>query len=50
VDGTALVQEFFRARRFDRRVEVLNGEFLYAIRIWPDSQLQPLSRDICQAI
>jgi hypothetical protein len=51
VDGTALVQEFLPARDGSIvRVEVLNGEFLYAIRIWPDlSSFNLCPADICQA-
>lgn len=50
VDGTALVQEFLPARDSSIvRVEVLNGEFLYAIRIWPDlSGFNLCPADICQ--
>lgn len=51
VDGTALVQEFLPARGESIvRVEVLNGAFLYAIRIWPDlSSFNLCPADICQA-
>ena len=51
VDGTALVQEFLPAREDSIvRVEVLNGEFLYAIRIWPDlTSFNLCPADICQA-
>lgn len=51
VDGTALIQEFLTAREESIvRVEVLNGEFLYAIRIWPDlSSFNLCPADICQA-
>jgi len=46
VDSTALVQEFLPAREgCITRIEVLNGEFLYAIRIWPDFQ----SFNLCPA-
>lgn len=46
VDYTGLVQEFLPAREgCITRVEVLNGEFLYAIRIWPDFQ----SFNLCPA-
>ena len=50
VDGTALIQEFLPARgRSIVRVEVLNGEFLYAIRIWPDfTSFNLCPADICQ--
>lgn len=50
VDGTALVQEFLPARdQSIVRVEVLDGEFLYAIRIWPDlSGFNLCPADICQ--
>src|SRR5450759_200780 len=51
VDGTALVQEFLPARDNSIvRVEVLNGQFLYAIRIWPDlTSFNLCPADICQA-
>lgn len=51
VDGTALVQEFLPARENSIvRVEVLNGEFLYAIRIWPDlTSFNLCPADICQS-
>ena len=51
VDGTALVQEFLPARNNSIvRVEVLNGQFLYAIRIWPDlTSFNLCPADICQA-
>jgi len=50
VDGTALLQEFLTARdQSIVRVEVLDGEFLYAIRIWPDlSSFNLCPADICQ--
>jgi glutathione synthase/RimK-type ligase-like ATP-grasp enzyme len=50
VDGTALVQEFLPAREGAIvRVEVLNGEFLYAIKIYPDfSSFNLCPADICQ--
>lgn len=52
VDHTALVQEFLPARGDSIvRVEVLNGQFLYAIRIWPDfSSFNLCPADICQTI
>jgi len=51
VDGTALVQEFLPARgQSIVRVEVLDGRFLYAIRIWPDlTSFNLCPADICQA-
>ena len=51
VDGTALLQEFLPARgQSIVRVEVLDGRFLYAIRIWPDlSSFNLCPADICQA-
>ena len=51
VDGTALVQEFLPARDSSIvRIEVLNGQFLYAIRIWPDlSSFNLCPADICRA-
>ena len=51
VDGVALVQEFLPARGNSIvRVEILDGEFLYAIRIWPDlSNFNLCPADICQA-
>lgn len=50
VDGTALLQEFLPARgQSIVRVEILDGEFLYAIRIWPDlSSFNLCPADICQ--
>ena len=50
IDGTALVQEFLPARGGSIiRVEVLNGEFLYAIRIFPDfTSFNLCPADICQ--
>jgi hypothetical protein len=50
VDGTALIQEFLPARGESIvRVEVLDGEFLYAIRIWPDfTSFNLCPADICQ--
>ncbi len=50
VDGTALIQEFLPARDGSIvRVEVLDGEFLYAIRIWPDfTSFNLCPADICQ--
>jgi len=50
VDSTALVQEFLPARGGSIvRVEVLDGAFLYAIRIFPDfSSFNLCPADICQ--
>ncbi|MEO8027233.1 MAG: hypothetical protein ABI823_12205 [Bryobacteraceae bacterium] len=50
VDGVGLVQEFLPARGGSIvRVEVLDGEFLYAIQIWPDnSNFNLCPADICQ--
>jgi hypothetical protein len=50
IDGTALLQEFLPASGDSIvRVEVLNGEFLYAIRIWPDlTSFNLCPADICQ--
>ena len=50
VDGTALVQEFLTARdQSIVRVEILDNQFLYAIRIWPDlSSFNLCPADICQ--
>lgn len=50
VDSTALVQEFLPARNSCiTRVEVLNGEFLYAIQITTDfSNFNLCPADICQ--
>jgi glutathione synthase/RimK-type ligase-like ATP-grasp enzyme len=50
VDSTALVQEFLPARdSCITRVEVLNGEFLYAIQITTDfSNFNLCPADICQ--
>lgn len=49
IDGTALVQEFLPAREGAIvRVEVLDGEFLYAIKIFPDfSSFNLCPADIC---
>ena len=51
VDSTALVQEFLPSRGGSIvRVEVLDGEFLYAIRIWPDfSSFNLCPADLCRA-
>ena len=51
IDGTALVQEFLPAREGAIvRVEVLDGEFLYAIQIFPDfTSFNLCPADICQA-
>lgn len=50
IDSTALVQEFLPARdSCITRIEVLNGEFLYAIRITTDfSNFNLCPADICQ--
>ena len=50
IDHTALVQEFLPARGGSIvRVEILNGRFLYAIRIYPDfSSFNLCPADICQ--
>ena len=51
-DGTALVQEYLEpADGAIVRVEFLNGEFLYAIRIWAqgDGDFNLCPADICQA-
>lgn len=50
IDSTALVQEFLPARGGSIvRVEVLDGEFLYAIRIFPDfTSFNLCPADICQ--
>ena len=50
VDGAALLQEFLPARgQSIVRVEILDGEFLYAIRIWPDlTSFNLCPADICQ--
>ena len=51
IDHTALIQEFLPAREGAIvRVEVLNGEFLYAIKIFPDfTSFNLCPADICQA-
>lgn len=51
LDSTALMQEFLPARGDSIvRVEVLNGKFLYAIRIWPDfTSFNLCPADICQS-
>ena len=50
IDHTALVQEFLPARGGSIvRIEVLDGAYLYAIRIWPDfSSFNLCPADICQ--
>ena len=50
IDGTALVQEFLPAREGAIvRIEVLDGRFLYAIKIFPDfSGFNLCPADICQ--
>ncbi len=52
IDGTALVQEFIPARDGRIvRVEVLNGRFLYAIRIYtPGDQFNLCPADVCQGV
>lgn len=52
VDGTGLVQEFVPARDGRIvRVEVLNGRFLYAIRIYtPGDQFNLCPADVCQGV
>lgn len=49
LDRTALVQEFLPARDgCITRVEILNGEYLYAIRIWPDfTSFNLCPADVC---
>jgi hypothetical protein len=51
IDHTALIQEFLPAREGAIvRVEVLDGEFLYAIKIFPDfTSFNLCPADICQA-
>ena len=51
IDHTALVQEFLPAHEGAIvRVEVLDGEFLYAIKIFPDfTSFNLCPADICQA-
>jgi len=51
IDGTALVQEFIPARDGRIvRVEVLDGRYLYAIRIYtPGDQFNLCPADVCQA-
>jgi len=49
IDGTALVQEQLTPRDGHIvRVEVLNGELLYAIRIFPKAAFNLCPADICQ--
>ncbi len=50
IDSTALVQEFLPARGgYITRVEILDGNFLYAIRIFPDfTSFNLCPADICQ--
>lgn len=52
IDGTALVQEFIPARDGRIvRVEVLNGTYLYAIRIYtPGDQFNLCPADVCQGV
>lgn len=52
IDGTALVQEFIPARDGRIvRVEVLNGKYLYAIRIYSSGETFNLCpADVCQGV
>jgi hypothetical protein len=52
IDGTALVQEFIPAADGRIvRVEVLDGRFLYAIRIYsPGDQFNLCPADVCQSV
>ncbi len=52
IDGIGLVQEFIPARDGRIvRVEVLNGRFLYAIRIYtPGDQFNLCPADVCQSV
>ncbi len=52
IDGTALVQEFIPAQDGRIvRVEVLNGRFLYAIRIYtPGDQFNLCPADVCRSV
>ena len=52
LDGTALIQEFIPARDGRIvRVEVLNGGFLYAIRVYaPGDQFNLCPADVCQSV
>lgn len=52
IDGTALVQEFVPARDGRIvRVEVLDGRFLYAIRIYtPGDEFNLCPADVCQGV
>jgi hypothetical protein len=52
VDGTALVQEFIPAESGRIvRVEVLNGAFLYAIRVYtPGDSFNLCPADVCQSV
>ena len=52
IDGTALVQEFVPAREGRIvRVEVLDGRFLYAIRIYtPGDEFNLCPADVCQGV
>jgi hypothetical protein len=52
IDGTALVQEFIPARKGRIvRVEVLDGRFLYAIRIYtPGDQFNLCPADVCLGV
>lgn len=52
IDGTGLVQEFVPARDGRIvRVEVLNGQFLYAIRIYTSGdQFNLCPADVCQGV
>ncbi|TVP57436.1 MAG: hypothetical protein EA351_05910 [Gemmatimonadales bacterium] len=52
LDGTALIQEFIPARDGRIvRVEVLNGAYLYAIRVYaPGDQFNLCPADVCQSV
>jgi hypothetical protein len=52
LDGTALIQEFIPPRDGRIvRVEVLGGEFLYAIRVYtPGDQFNLCPADVCQSV
>ena len=52
IDGIGLVQEFIPARDgLIVRVEILNGRFLYAIRIYtPGDQFNLCPADVCQSV
>jgi len=50
IDSTALVQEFLTARGgYITRIEILDNQFLYAIRVYPDlTSFNLCPADICQ--